>query len=295
MIFYLFIIYIYTFLDLPSKVNFEAFVDDVSKYRVDTSKEVLAVSLDTSFAALNPKNNNTISPYPNAKALKRKLKLKSSDEVKDRDFILLLNSYKSDKKYLKNPQEDKTTVITVEIFEALLQLNKLDYPYANKFKYESFNFNNNTSFSSFTTTNSTNPFSSMFNSTANGNFKFDANAFKNFNFTFTYDKTKMTYNQLNLRKNATAINNTAANNDFKFGKFIEANKLPNVIHWKDTLISKGKEHFSRKKYEYRRIIALGDIHGDYDKLVRVLRHANLIDRNNDWIGTDTILVQTVSF
>jgi len=277
----LYFIYI-KFLDLPSKVNFEAFVDDVSKYRVDTTKENLAVALDTDFAPLNPNSNNTISPYPNAKALKRKLK--SSGKAKGRDFILLLNSYKSDKKYLKNPQEDKTTVITVEIFEALLQLNKLDYPYANKNKYESFNFDN-----------STDPFSSslpppppMFGS---GNIKFDADSLKN----IKIDKTKMTLNQLNLRKNATAINDTAANNDFKFGKFIEANKLPNVIHWKDTLISKGKEHFSRKKYEYRRIIALGDIHGDYDKLVKVLRHANLIDRKNNWIGTDTILVQTVCF
>ncbi|ORX80231.1 Metallo-dependent phosphatase [Anaeromyces robustus] len=74
-------------------------------------------------------------------------------------------------------------------------------------------------------------------------------------------------------------------------KYSAANKLPEAIQWKDTLISKGKEQFPRKKYKYRRIVALGDIHGDYNKLESILRHAKLIDKNNDWIGTDSILVQ----
>ncbi|ORX80241.1 Metallo-dependent phosphatase [Anaeromyces robustus] len=50
-------------------------------------------------------------------------------------------------------------------------------------------------------------------------------------------------------------------------------------------------HFPRKRYEYKRIVAVGDIHGDYDRLVSILRHAKLIDRKNNWIGTDSILVQ----
>ena len=55
------------------------------------------------------------------------------------------------------------------------------------------------------------------------------------------------------------------------------------------------KHFPRRKYEYKRIVALGDIHGDYNKLVKILRHAKLINKRNDWIGTDAILVQVVSF
>ncbi|OUM64873.1 hypothetical protein PIROE2DRAFT_31150, partial [Piromyces sp. E2] len=40
-----------------------------------------------------------------------------------------------------------------------------------------------------------------------------------------------------------------------------------------------------------RVVALGDIHGDYKKLVSILRHAKLIDQKNNWIGYDSILVQ----
>ncbi|ORX76348.1 Metallo-dependent phosphatase, partial [Anaeromyces robustus] len=36
---------------------------------------------------------------------------------------------------------------------------------------------------------------------------------------------------------------------------------------------------------------VGDIHGDYEHLITILRHAKLIDNENNWIGTDSILVQ----
>ncbi|ORX87562.1 Metallo-dependent phosphatase, partial [Anaeromyces robustus] len=36
---------------------------------------------------------------------------------------------------------------------------------------------------------------------------------------------------------------------------------------------------------------VGDIHGDYDRLIKILRHAKLIDRRNNWIGKDSILIQ----
>lgn len=42
----------------------------------------------------------------------------------------------------------------------------------------------------------------------------------------------------------------------------------------------------------RRIIVIGDLHGDFDLTIRLLKLANLIDSNLDWIGNDTILVQT---
>ena len=51
-----------------------------------------------------------------------------------------------------------------------------------------------------------------------------------------------------------------------------------------------------KNYAFRftsnnKIIVIGDLHGDFDKLQRILIDANLIDNNNNWIGKDTILVQ----
>jgi hypothetical protein len=40
-----------------------------------------------------------------------------------------------------------------------------------------------------------------------------------------------------------------------------------------------------------RIVAIGDIHGDYDNYVDVLREAGLINRRGNWIGDETHLVQ----
>ncbi|CAD2217929.1 serine/threonine phosphatase [Angomonas deanei] len=41
----------------------------------------------------------------------------------------------------------------------------------------------------------------------------------------------------------------------------------------------------------RRIVALGDLHGDYEQSLAVLRLTRLIDDKNEWIGQDTLLVQ----
>ncbi|GAA5929965.1 uncharacterized protein JCM15063_004679 [Sporobolomyces koalae] len=41
-----------------------------------------------------------------------------------------------------------------------------------------------------------------------------------------------------------------------------------------------------------RIVAIGDIHGDYSALTKILRKAALIDLKGHWIGGQTILVQT---
>ncbi|MBI4478980.1 MAG: metallophosphoesterase [Acidobacteria bacterium] len=41
----------------------------------------------------------------------------------------------------------------------------------------------------------------------------------------------------------------------------------------------------------QRIVAIGDVHGDYQQLVALLRQARLIDQKNRWIGGTTHLVQ----
>ncbi len=41
-----------------------------------------------------------------------------------------------------------------------------------------------------------------------------------------------------------------------------------------------------------RIVAIGDLHGDFDECVRLLRSAELIDKRNRWIGDKAHLVQT---
>jgi len=110
---------------------------------------------------------------------------------------------------------------------------------------------------------------------------------------------------------------------------VNGEKLNTIVHWDDTLIYKGqnirkntKNHVvkiignikynihkiihksiqknktdskskNNKKVEekYNRIVALGDIHGDYEHLIKILRHAKLIDKKKNWIGNDTILIQ----
>ncbi|CAM2065318.1 Metallophosphoesterase [Sulfidibacter corallicola] len=42
----------------------------------------------------------------------------------------------------------------------------------------------------------------------------------------------------------------------------------------------------------RRVVTIGDIHGDYDALVSILTTTGLINEAMDWTGGDTILVQT---
>ena len=41
----------------------------------------------------------------------------------------------------------------------------------------------------------------------------------------------------------------------------------------------------------KRIIAIGDIHGDYELLIKCLRLANVINDNLIWIGKDTVVIQ----
>lgn len=42
----------------------------------------------------------------------------------------------------------------------------------------------------------------------------------------------------------------------------------------------------------QRIVAIGDIHGDYSALTQILRTVSLIDMRGNWCGDNTVLVQT---
>ena len=41
-----------------------------------------------------------------------------------------------------------------------------------------------------------------------------------------------------------------------------------------------------------RIVAIGDLHGDYENYLAALKAAGLVDRRGKWIGGETHLVQT---
>lgn len=51
---------------------------------------------------------------------------------------------------------------------------------------------------------------------------------------------------------------------------------------------------AERQYEWSniaRIVAVGDVHGDYDQMVKCLKVTQVIDENNKWIGGKTHLVQ----
>ena len=45
-------------------------------------------------------------------------------------------------------------------------------------------------------------------------------------------------------------------------------------------------------YATDRIVAVGDVHGNFEGLVQILQHVKLIDKEMKWIGGQTVLVQT---
>lgn len=47
--------------------------------------------------------------------------------------------------------------------------------------------------------------------------------------------------------------------------------------------------------EPERLVVIGDVHGDYEALTKILREMKLINRHNDWIGGDTMLIQLGDF
>jgi len=221
-------------IDIEPPTKFEAFVDDLSKYRLDNTKEIFAVILNNEFTPLL-NNANIKSPYPNYELILKQININDNN-----DFIVVLNNFKSDQDYIKDILNDVDESIVVEMFEGLKALNKIGYPYVNN------------------------------------------NRVNSIEFEFNY--------YLEKRLNVSAIYETAVEVSSSCKKVSELDNLHNIMYWEDTLISKGKKE--SQENEYKRVIAVGDIHGDYKKLIKVLRHAKLIDKKNNWIGEDSILVQT---
>ncbi|ORX83167.1 Metallo-dependent phosphatase [Anaeromyces robustus] len=250
--------------NLETPLKFEAFVDDLSKYRLYPSREVVAVVLNKEFVPLSTKDKNIISPYPNSEAI-----LANISKENENDFYLVLNNFKSNESYLDSLREDFDSSIVMEITEELKSLGLIGYPYGQ----------------------------SLF--IPKGEFK------KEFFFPKRREPERM---------DATAKNVTEFCNDM-----VNLEKSHTLINWEDTLISKESittkvrravkklvKCYVPKKYmkneddelknnegenELNRIIAVGDIHGDYEHLIAILRHAKLIDEENNWIGKDSILVQ----
>jgi len=230
--------------NFENPAKFEAFVDDLSKYRKNNSTEIVAVVLDKEFVPLSTNNTNIISPYPNSDVISKNVSKKNES-----DFYVVLNNFKSNKNYLNKLSNDFDSFMIREIFDELTVLNFVGYPYGSKLRPQDSDF-------------------------YYGNF-------------------------LPKRKELDQMEITAANAT-KFCQDLVDQLLHTIIHWEDTLISKENTNSNCKKSKktkknrdnsIRRIIALGDIHGDHEHLITILRHAKLIDKKNNWIGTDSTLIQ----
>jgi len=242
-------------LDIETPVKFEAFVDDLSKYRIDDSKEVIAAALDKEFVPLSTKDTNVISPYPNSKVILKNLK-----KDNDASFYLVLNNFKSNESYLDSLRSDFDSSMVMEIFEELKSLNLVGYPYVGA--------------------------------------------------SVIIREEMLIENYMPKRRKLDKIKATAIDATNNCKDLVKGELSHTAVHWEDTLIS--KESISKKvrralkkivkcrvkdtvdkerKNNIDRIVAVGDIHGDYEHLISILEHAKLIDEENNWIGTDSILVQ----
>ena len=73
-------------------------------------------------------------------------------------------------------------------------------------------------------------------------------------------------------------------------KNIKTNNLKNLKKYIKKYCKKSSSFPSRLP-PVKRIIVIGDLHGDWDATIKSLKIANLIDDNNKWIGDDTVVVQ----
>ena len=66
----------------------------------------------------------------------------------------------------------------------------------------------------------------------------------------------------------------------------------NIIDFNSIWKKKCKNIIHKSIYSaVKRIIVIGDIHGDYNMMIQLLKIGDLIDDNNKWIGKDTFVVQ----
>lgn len=74
---------------------------------------------------------------------------------------------------------------------------------------------------------------------------------------------------------------------------LKMNRIGGMVFLVFALLVVCFEAFGQDAFDgVERIVAVGDLHGDVDACTRILRSANLIDKDSKWIGGRTHLVQT---
>jgi len=265
-------------LDFSPPIKFDAVVDNLSKYINDINKEVpIAALVNTEFIPIDKKFYNLKSPYPNSKKIINKFN--SNRNYTEDDFILLLNNFKNDHTYHKNSDIEIKNKAMKEIMKGLLKLGKLEAPYdslpesgipesvRDKIPPEVL-----ASYSKRPPSNNVTSF--------------------DMRYIHPFIEDRFVCNILERNRNVTLFNGIANVTETSCEK-MRNNELSTIFKWKDKLISKGKstKRIKKLKKQFKRIVAIGDIHGDYEKLISLLRHAKLINKKNKWIAKNTALVQ----
>jgi len=99
------------------------------------------------------------------------------------------------------------------------------------------------------------------------------------------------YKRLMNISNESFIRTLFYNEEMLDNAYDEAPPFDNKLFYKEDLDQSIANSNSTLTGEYERIIAFGDIHGDYKKLIKVLTAAKLIDERKNWIAKNTALVQ----
>jgi len=264
--------YISSLMELKPKVNFEAIVDDMSKYRVDTSKEVLALGFDKNFKPYDTSSSNIITPYPGSTELITKLPSFEND-----DFVLVLNNFNSNKEGLANSNLDYQNNSIKEILTSLSSQNRLSAPY---------NKSGNGGPPGGPPPGGPPPGGMPGGGMPGGGMPGSG---EGGDFFVSMPESSI-YDILSRNQNVTALYENSKINDQSCSDS-QLNKLNTIIQWKNRLISRGNPS-ETNHFKHKRIVAIGDIHGDCTKLKEILVHAEVINKREQWIAYDTLLVQT---
>ena len=101
----------------------------------------------------------------------------------------------------------------------------------------------------------------------------------------------------NKKSNNNALNQNYKNSKLNYKKIHEENEnyINNTLKFKSLWQDKCSKHNVQVQPSVlppvRRIIVIGDIHGDLKMTYETLRIAKLIDASNNWCGGDTVVVQ----
>jgi len=250
-------------------LKMDIIMDDISKHRSATTSDIYGAAVNTTFELLYSKKGIISSPYPNAQTLINTFD--KQNKFADDDFLLLLNNFNSNPDSLEAATNDYQNNAIKEIYKGLLSLDLLPEPYKSSSGSPggmpppppggSGSFPPPGGSGGFPPPGGSGgmppPMSSDICSTLQSN------------------------------RNTESFMEKAKSNDESCAKS-RANKLSSILSWNNKLLSKD----TSKSQNYKRLVAIGDIHGDYNKLVEIFRHAKLINKNNKWIASNTLVVQT---